>query len=41
MAFLEASGVDFRRVPPGASPLTAADVGESASAFTVAVECER
>lgn len=40
-AFLEASGVDFRRAVPGGSPLAAADVGEAASAFTVSVECAR
>lgn len=40
-AFLEAHGVVFRAEAPRGAPLPAADVGEAAAAFTVAVECVR
>lgn len=40
-AFLEASGVPFHAEPPGSAALSAADVGEAAAAYTVAVECMR
>lgn len=40
-AFLEASGVPFHAEPPGPTTLSAADVGEAATAYTVAVECTR
>jgi TPR repeat protein len=40
-SFLEANGVGFRAVPPGGAPLSAADVGEQAARYTVAIECAR
>jgi uncharacterized protein len=40
-SFLEASGVAFRAESPRGALRPAADVGEAAAAFTVAVECAR
>lgn len=40
-SFLDAQGVDYRAVPPGATPLSASDIGEAAGRFTLAVECLR
>jgi S1-C subfamily serine protease len=40
-SFLDAQGVDYRAAPPGPTPLSASDVGEAASRFTLAVECVR
>jgi S1-C subfamily serine protease len=40
-SFLEANGVGFRAAPPGGAPLSAADVGEQAARYTVAIECSR
>ena len=40
-SFLEANGVGFRAAPPGGCALSAADVGEQAARYTVAIECAR
>ena len=40
-SFLEANGVGFRAAPPGGAVLSAADVGEQAARYTVAIECAR
>lgn len=40
-SFLEANGVGLRTAPPSGPALSAADVGEQAARFTVAIECTR
>ena len=40
-SFLEANGVAFRAAPPAGAALSAADVGEQAARYTVAIECVR
>ena len=40
-SFLEANGVAFRSAPPAGATLSAADVGEQAARYTVAIECVR
>ncbi len=40
-SFLEANGVAFRAAPPAGATLSAADVGEQAARYTVAIECVR
>ncbi len=40
-SFLEANGVAFRAAPARGAPLSAADVGEQAVRYTVAIECAR
>jgi S1-C subfamily serine protease len=40
-SFLDAQGVNYHISPPGPTPLSASDVGEAASRFTLAVECVR
>jgi TPR repeat protein len=40
-SFLEANGVGLRTAPPAGPALSAADVGEQAARFTVAIECAR
>ena len=40
-SFLEANGVGFGAAPPGGTALSAADVGEQAARYTVAIECAR
>ena len=40
-SFLEANGVGVRAGPPGGAALSAADVGEQAARYTVAIECVR
>jgi hypothetical protein len=39
--FLDANDVGFRAAPPGGAMLSAADVGEQAARYTVAIECAR
>ena len=40
-SFLDANGVGFRAAPASGSALSAADVGEQAARYTVAIECAR
>jgi TPR repeat protein len=40
-SFLEANGVGFRAQPASGAALSAADVGEQAARYTVAIECAR
>jgi len=40
-SFLDANGVSVRAAPPGGATLSAADVGEQAARYTVAIECVR
>lgn len=40
-SFLEANSVAFRSAPPAGAVLSAADVGEQAARYTVAIECAR
>lgn len=40
-SFLEANGIAFRAAPAGGAPLSAADVGEAAARYTVAIVCAR
>ena len=40
-SFLESNGVAFRAAPASGPPLSAADVGEQAARYTVAIECAR
>ena len=40
-SFLDANGVAYRAGPAAGAPLAAADVGEQAARYTVAIECAR
>jgi hypothetical protein len=40
-SFLDANGVAYPAQPAAGAPLAAADVGEQAARYTVAIECAR
>lgn len=40
-SFLDAQGVEYKALNPGAAVLQASDIGEAASRYTVAIDCQR